>query len=67
VRSAAGRSSAGGTVITYRRPSVLNPSRTVTGEARILPEGDEILWVEARRQTAEFEGFDDPAAATNCG
>jgi hypothetical protein len=56
-----------GTAITYRRPSVLDPSRTVAGEARILPEGDEILWVEARRQTAEFDGFAEASAARSCG
>lgn len=57
----------GGTVIAYRRPSVLDPSRTIEGEAHILPEGGEILWVEARRQTAEFVGFAAPSAAGSCG
>ncbi len=57
----------GGTSITYRRPSVLDPSRIIAGEARILPDGEEILWVEAHRQTAEFEGFAAPSVARSCG
>jgi hypothetical protein len=56
-----------GRVITYRRPSVLDPSRIVEGEARILPDASQILWVEARAQTAEFEGFAPASAATGCG
>ena len=61
------RLSPDGMSITYARSSVLDPSRTVEGEAHILAEERQLLWIEARRHSAVLEGFATPEAISSCG
>lgn len=56
----------GGRTLSYVRSAVLDSSRMVEGEARILPEPGQLLWIEARAHTAEFEGFAAPETAGRC-
>lgn len=56
-----------GLTVRYRRVSALDSNRVVSGEGRILPEEAQLLWIEATRRTAEFEGFAAPEIARSCG
>jgi hypothetical protein len=55
-----------GMAIHYTRPSVLDSQRIIEGEARILPEGRQLRWVEARTHLAVFLGFTEAEAAGRC-
>jgi len=55
-----------GLALSYRRVSALDSSRTVTGEARILTEERQVLWIEAQRHLAEFVDFADADAVGRC-
>ncbi len=61
------RMAADGMSIRYARPSVLDPARTVAGEAHILAEERQLLWIEARRHTAVLDGFAPAQAIAGCG
>ena len=56
-----------GMSIRYARASVLDPARIVEGEAHILAEERQLLWIEARRHTAVLEGFAPAQAIASCG
>jgi hypothetical protein len=53
--------------VAYRRVSAIDANRVITGEARILAEERQVVWLEAARHTAEFEGFASPDVARVCG
>ena len=55
-----------GLTLRYSRVSAVNADRLIEGMASILPEGT-LLWVEAARHTAEFEGFAEAETAGRCG
>lgn len=55
-----------GASLHYSRVSALDSSRLIAGEAHILPGAQRLLWVEAARHEAEFEGFEGPDAAGRC-
>lgn len=56
-----------GHTVAYRRVSALDAGRVISGEARILTEERQVMWVEAARHLAEFEGFGAPEIARSCG
>jgi hypothetical protein len=58
---------ADGASLRYSRVSALDSSRLIQGEARILPDTDEVLWIEATIHRAAFEGFAAADAAGRCG
>jgi hypothetical protein len=60
------RLGADGGTLRYARASALDRDRLVTGEARILPGGHRLLWIEARAHEAAFDGFDE-AGLGGCG
>jgi hypothetical protein len=53
--------------VAYRRVSAIDPNRVITGQARILEDENQVAWIEARRHTAEFEGFAAAEVARSCG
>jgi hypothetical protein len=55
-----------GMTVRYTRASALDPGRIIAGEAHILSTEGRLLWVEAARHLAEFEGFVEPALAGRC-
>ena len=55
-----------GLSLRYSRVSARDPARLIAGEAHILPDEGQLLWIEAKRRTAVFEGFAAPEAATGC-
>jgi hypothetical protein len=57
----------GGASLRYSRVSALDGNRLIAGEARILPGGQRLLWVEAAAHEAEFEGFEGAELAGRCG
>lgn len=56
-----------GMTVRYRRVSAVDANRVIPGEAHILQEAAQVLWVEAARHTAELEGFAGPEIAGRCG
>lgn len=56
-----------GMSVRYSRASALDAGRLVTGEAHILPAERRLVWVEAARHLAQFEGFLAADAAMRCG
>ena len=56
-----------GLTIAYRRASALDPARVIEGEARILAEEGQVMWIEARSRLAAFEGFAPAEVAGRCG
>jgi len=55
-----------GMSIRYSRVSALDSNRLIMGEAHILRDEDRLLWIEAARHIAEFEGFVGPDLAGRC-
>jgi hypothetical protein len=55
-----------GMSVRYSRVSALDANRIVDGEAHILNDQARLLWVEAARHIAEFEGFAAPELAGRC-
>ena len=55
-----------GLSLRYSRVSARDPARLIAGEAHILPDEGQLLWIEAKRRIAVFEGFAAPEAATGC-
>jgi hypothetical protein len=53
-----------GLSLRYSRVSARDPARLIAGEAHILPDKGLLLWIEASRHIAVFEGFAAPEAAT---
>jgi hypothetical protein len=56
----------GGMSLRYTRVSALDANRLIAGEAHILRDEERLLWVEAARHIAEFEGFTAPDLAGRC-
>ncbi len=55
-----------GLSLRYSRRAVLDPGRTIEGEARIGADG--VLWTEGQTsRQARFEGFAPAEAARGCG
>jgi hypothetical protein len=50
----------------YSRVSARDPARLIAGEAHILLDKGQLLWIEATRRIAVFEGFAAPESATGC-
>ena len=55
-----------GLSVRYSRVSALDSRRIITGEAHILPEPGQVLWIEAARHQAEFQGFAERESARSC-
>jgi hypothetical protein len=55
-----------GMSVRYTRASALDPRRLIAGEAYIVPGDRQLLWIEAARHLAHFEGFATPEAAQRC-
>ena len=55
-----------GLSVRYSRVSARDPARLIAGEAHILPDEGQLLWIEARRRIAVFEGFAAPGSASGC-
>ena len=55
-----------GLSLRYSRVSARDPARLIPGEAYILPDEGQLLWIEAMRHAAVFEGFAAPQSATGC-
>ena len=55
-----------GMSVRYCRVSALDSNRLIAGEAHILDDEARLLWVEAARHIAEFEGFAAPEMAERC-
>lgn len=56
-----------GLTVRYRRVSAVDANRVIAGEGRILRDEAQLLWIEAARHTAEFEGFAGAEVAGRCG
>ncbi|MGX9961939.1 hypothetical protein ACVFYP_01380 [Roseomonas sp. F4] len=56
-----------GRALSYRRQSALFAGRVIEGTARIEDGAAMLRWIEAREQSAEFEGFEAAALAVTCG
>jgi hypothetical protein len=56
-----------GMSVVYSRVSALDRNRLIHGEAHILRDENQLLWIEAARHTAEFDGFAEAALAGRCG
>ncbi|WP_270936413.1 hypothetical protein [Falsiroseomonas oryzae] len=56
-----------GLSLRYSRVSALDAGRMIHGEAHILREAPQLLWIEAARHTATFEGFAAADHAGRCG
>ena len=56
-----------GMSVRYSRVSALDPRRLIAGEAHILPGERQLLWVEAARHLAQFEGFAAAEPSQRCG
>ena len=56
-----------GLSVRYHRVSALDPRRLIAGEAHIVPSERQLLWIEAARHVAQFEGFAAPDASQRCG
>lgn len=56
-----------GVAVRYTRVSALDPRRLIAGEAHIVPGDRQLLWIEAARHLAQFEGFATPEASQRCG
>jgi len=56
-----------GMSLRYSRASALDPARLIQGEAHIQRDGPQLLWIEAARHVAEFQGFAAPDTAGRCG
>ena len=56
-----------GLSVRYSRVSALDPRRLIAGEAHIVPGERQLLWIEAARHVAQFEGFAAPEASQRCG
>lgn len=56
-----------GMSVRYSRVSALDPNRMIEGEAHILRRERQLLWIEAARHVAAFEGFTNPELAARCG
>lgn len=54
-----------GLSVRYHRVSALDPRRLIAGEAHIVPSERQLLWIEAARHLAQFEGFAE--ALPRCG
>ena len=54
-----------GLSVRYHRVSALDPRRLIAGEAHIVPSERQLLWIEAARHLAQFEGFAE--ASPRCG
>ncbi len=55
-----------GLAVRYRRVSALDSNRVIAGEAQILPQEAQVVWIESTRRTAAFEGFAGPELAGHC-
>ena len=55
-----------GMSVRYSRVSALDSSRLIHGEAHILRVENQVMWIEAARHMAEFEGFADASQARSC-
>lgn len=55
-----------GMSVRYSRVSALDPRRLIAGEAHIVPGERQLLWIEAARHIAQFEGFTTPEASQRC-
>jgi hypothetical protein len=56
-----------GMSVRYSRVSALNSSRLIQGEAHILRDENHVVWIEAARHVAEFDGFAEARLAASCG
>lgn len=56
-----------GVAVRYTRVSALDPRRLIAGEAHIVPGDRQLLWIEAARHLAQFEGFATAEASQRCG
>ena len=54
-----------GMSVHYSRVSALDPRRLIAGEAHIVPGERQLLWIEAARHLAQFEGFAE--SSPRCG
>ena len=52
--------------VRYARVSALDSGRLIQGEALIDARENNLLWVEAARHVAEFEGFAEARLAGRC-
>ena len=55
-----------GMSVRYTRASALDPRRLIAGEAHIVPGDRQLLWIEAARHLAHFEGFATAEASQRC-
>ena len=55
-----------GMSVHYSRVSALDSSRVIQGDAHILRDTNQILWIEAARHLAAFDGFAGAAFADRC-
>jgi hypothetical protein len=55
-----------GMSVRYARVSALDSGRLIQGEALIDARENNLLWVEAARHVAEFEGFAEARLAGRC-
>ena len=56
-----------GMSVRYSRVSALDPRRLIAGEAHIVPGERQLLWIEAARHVAQFEGFAAAEPSQRCG
>ena len=55
-----------GLSVRYSRVSARDPALLIAGEAHILADEGELLWIEATRRIAIFQGFSAASSGTGC-